>query len=234
MVLFTGDISEPPPRWGHFFVPLERELFVWGGCTKHGIKTRRPFSDVYTFDPYHKSWHARSTTGSTPHSHFYEGASASDGRHFYLYGGYDGSSFQGCLHQLDSKTWQWSQLSSGDDRDGPMRKIGCGMVAYANKLVLFGGYGIPSDPTQPGSQFIPDCRFPESVGWTNELHLFDPENGKYKCVCVCVCVCACIIHVGMYNRVLCGARCLAMNILLYCYSLPKIVVMTILLLQPII
>ena len=51
--------------------------------------------------------------------------------------------------QLDTRTWTWKQLSS----TGPMRKVGCGMVAHGSNLVLFGGYGIPSGPTQPGAEF---------------------------------------------------------------------------------
>ena len=126
--------------------------------------------------PTHKSWQTRSTTDS-PHHYCYEGTCASDGCHLYLYGGYDGSDFQGSLHQLDCKTWQWSRL--GCDGNGPMRKMGCGMAVYNDQLVLFGGYGISSVSTQPGIEFIPDNRFPEGVGWTNELHVFSLTKGTY-------------------------------------------------------
>ena len=150
---------------------------MWGGHARS--QDGESLSDIYTFDPYCRSWQNQSITGSTPHSCLCEGASASDSRHFYLYGGYNESGFQGCLYRLDSKTWQWSRLGSGGGRDDPMRKTGSGMVVYADKLVLFGGYGIsPATPSQQGAHFIPDSRFSDGVGWTSELHVFSLEEGK--------------------------------------------------------
>ena len=63
------------------------------------------------------------------------------------------------------------------------------MVAYGNKLVLFGGYGIPSGPTQPGAEFVKNTSFTDGRGWTNELHSFDLKTGVCVCVCVLACVC---------------------------------------------
>ena len=59
-----------------------------------------------------------------------------------------------------------------------MRKSGCGMVSYLDKLILFGGYGIPSGPTQPGAQFIKNSKYTDGRGWTNELHMFDVQKGE--------------------------------------------------------
>ncbi len=59
-----------------------------------------------------------------------------------------------------------------------MKKKGCQMVAYDDQLILFGGYGIPSGSTQPGSEFIKDSRFPQNVGCTNELHTFNLKEGE--------------------------------------------------------
>ena len=102
------------------------------------------------------------------------GACASAGHHVYLYGGSDQSRFQSSLHQLDTRSWTWKQLSSS----GPMRKVTCGMVPHDSKLVLFGGYGIPSGPTQPGAEFIKDSKFTGGTGWTNEVHTFDLKEGE--------------------------------------------------------
>ena len=52
------------------------------------------------------------------------------------------------------------------------------MIAYDKKLVLFGGYGIPSGPTQPGAQFVKNTQYTSGSGWTNELHVFDLEEGE--------------------------------------------------------
>jgi hypothetical protein len=54
-----------------------------------------------------------------------------------------------------------------------MKKAGSGMIAYDSKLVLYGGYGPPSYPTQPGSEFIKDSRYTDGDGWTNEVHTFE-------------------------------------------------------------
>ena len=164
-----GTISEPPPRWGHFSAPVEGVgLCMWGGCTKLShTKGNEPLSDVYTFDPRHRLWRAHSTT-DPPCPYLYEGACASDGHHLYLYGGYDGSEFRGSLHQLNCKTWQWTELRDCNDSDGPKRKKGCGMVAYEDQLVLFGGYGILSDCPHPKPEF------------TNDLHVFSLKEGKFE------------------------------------------------------
>ena len=44
--------------------------------------------------------------------------------------------------------------------------------------LLFGGYGIPSDPIQPGAEFVKSSRFTDGRGWTNELHTFDLIKGE--------------------------------------------------------
>ena len=75
-------------------------------------------------------------------------------------------------HQLDTRTWTWKQLSG----TGPMRKGGCGMVAYDSRLVLFGGFRLSYGPTQPGAEFIK--KGDGNYGWTNELQIFDLKEGE--------------------------------------------------------
>jgi hypothetical protein len=60
-----------------------------------------------------------------------------------------------------------------------MRKRGSRMVICDNKLVLFGGYGHPTGPTQPGAEFVKDDRYTDDAGWTNELHTFDLKEGEW-------------------------------------------------------
>ena len=50
------------------------------------------------------------------------------------------------------------------------------MVAFKNQLVLFGGYGIPNDPPPDDGTFKEGPT--EGQGWTNELHMFDPDKGR--------------------------------------------------------
>ncbi len=54
------------------------------------------------------------------------------------------------------------------------------MVAYKNKLTIYGGYGYPSDHTPPRAEFIQDTRY-NGRGWTNEMHTYDLEKGEEVC-----------------------------------------------------
>ena len=47
------------------------------------------------------------------------------------------------------------------------------MVAFGSYLGVFGGYGKPQGPTQPGS-FINSIF---SEGWTNEFHIYHLKEG---------------------------------------------------------
>ena len=161
---YTDGGGEPSPRYGHASVAVGEQLYVWGGVTEDLDALA---SALHSFHPLLEYWEYCECSGLPPSALLHRGAYVSSGDNLYIYGGYDGSDYQGCLHKLDTKSWKWQQLSSG----GPMRKSGCGMIAYGKKLVLFGGYGIPYDPTQPGAQFV-------KRAWTNELHVFDVEEGE--------------------------------------------------------
>ena len=165
--------GEPSPRWCHYSALVEEKFCVWGGGTKDFPKEKSEWAySVHSFDPFSKFWDVNKCSGIPPPG-LYTGACASAGHHVYLYGGSDGLCYQNSLNQLDTRSWTWKQLS----RTGPMRKVGCGMVACDSKLVLFGGYGHPSDPTQPGADFMKDSKCTD-VGWTNELHTFDLKEGE--------------------------------------------------------
>ena len=98
------------------------------------------------------------------------------GPHIYIYGGTDGSHWKSSLHQLNTSSLKWSQLATAGH--GPMRKGGCGMVSHDNHLLILGGYGAPSGPTQPGAEFIKDSRSTGGLGWTNEVHSYDLKEGE--------------------------------------------------------
>jgi hypothetical protein len=59
-----------------------------------------------------------------------------------------------------------------------MRKRGCEMISYDSKLLLFGGKGYPTGPTQPGAEFVKDSRFTSGIGWSNECHIFGLKEGE--------------------------------------------------------
>ena len=64
-----------------------------------------------------------------------------------------------------------------------MKMSGCGMVAYGDdKLVLFGGYGTPTDGMQPGSMFFRQRGGQDDKGWTNQLKVFNTNDGE-ECTC---------------------------------------------------
>ena len=166
--------GEPSPRFSHYSALVEEKFCVWGGRTKDFLKEKSELaSSVHCFHPLLEFWDVNKI-GGVPPPGLSTGSCASAGHHVYLYGGSDGSHRQSSLHQLDTRSWTWKQLSSA----GPMRKVSCGMVAHDSKLVLFGGYGYPSGPTQPGAEFIKDSKFTDGRGWTNEVHTFNLKEGE--------------------------------------------------------
>ena len=169
----ASSLSEPSPRWGHHSAAVGGQLYVWGGRTKDFSKEKSELAvSVHSFNQCMETWQTRATTGKCPPT-VYRGSCTSSGHHLYLYGGSDGHCYNDSLHQLDTDSLEWSQLPSG-----PMKKIRCGMVSYEDKLILFGGYGTPSCPTQPGAEFV-ENRTTNGRGWTNELHMFDLQKGDY-------------------------------------------------------
>jgi hypothetical protein len=164
--------AEPSPRWGHYSGVVEDKLHLWGGCTKDFPEGSA--SSSHSFDPLLEVWDAQTFNGAQPPG-LYRGASASAGDYVYVCCGHDGSRLQSSLYQLDTKLGTWKELS----RDGPMMgKVGCEMISYNSKLLLFGGRGYPTGPTQPGAEFVKDSRRTSGVGWSNECHVFDMKEGE--------------------------------------------------------
>ena len=165
----SGGVGEPSPRWNHFSTVVEELVVLYGGRTRNVRKEKRNLSSrVHLFDPYQESWCEATTQGPTPPG-LYNGACASSGHNFFVFGGIDEAEFHPycSLHQLDTSTLRWSILST---TTGPMRKVGSRMISYDDQLLLFGGYGVPSGSTQPGAEFVEFSS--TSTGWTNELHTF--------------------------------------------------------------
>ena len=130
-------------------------------------------STVHQFNQKSETWTINSCNGPSPPC-CYNGGSTSAGHHIYMYGGNDESRDLNSLLQLDTQSWTWSELT----KSCPMRKAGCGMIVFERKLLVFGGYGDPSAPTQPGAKFIKDSNYSDGIGWNNELHLFDLKEGE--------------------------------------------------------
>ena len=177
-------VSEPPPRFNHFSTPVAGQLYVWGGRTKDFEGDGDVAATVNIYQPYTESWDEHKLKGR-PLPWLYNGACASTGHHLYLYGGIDGLYLQNSLHQINTKSLVCSKVMISNAALGPMRKEGCGMVTCDDDhLLCIGGYGIPSDHTQPGSKFIKDTN---GSGWTNEHHSFHLKEGEEYIVESCSC-----------------------------------------------
>ena len=166
--------SEPSARFVHFSAPIGAKVYLYGGCTEEKIEQS---STIHTFDVYLEAWR-ETKAGEPPPLGLYNGACASSGHYFYVYGGYDGCKFQDSLYRLNTIS-----LTNGG---GPMKKIGCRMVFHNDRLLLFGGFGIPSGRIQPGAEFFKNDNFRDGRGWSNELHLYNTTEGEqYMTSCVC-------------------------------------------------
>lgn len=157
--------SEPSPRWGHFSTAVEGQLYVYGGRTEDFAQERSSLaSTVHVFDPSQESWQEKRPEGPAPPG-LVDGACASVGHHAFFYGGHDGTEQHGSLHQLDTRTLSWTQLSAS----GPMRTSACEVISYDDKLLLFG------DHTQSGAK---NAGFNDGGVSTNELHTFCLKGGE--------------------------------------------------------
>ena len=174
---------EPMPRFLHTSCRTGNKLLVHGGMTKDyskNIKQRLAYV-VETFDAYTELWQRKVVTGEAPAPGVYSAASASVDDDLFTFGGYDGNRWSKTLHRLKHAS-EWVELRPQNKiSESPMVKYGAGMVAFSNNLAVFGGYGIPLGPTQPGSSFIRDTRYHDGMGWINELHIYNLKEGMYTC-----------------------------------------------------
>ena len=166
---------EPLPRRSHISGRVGSLAVVQGGLTvDFSEESKQHLSSVVEiFDPYSESWEQRQVEGNAPSPGTYVAASASLHDDLFSFGGFDGSQHFNTVHRLDTKTWCWSQVSPQNADGAPMPKIGSGIIAIRNSLVVFGGRGRPRGPTEPQS-FI---KFFGGRGWTNEFHIYNLSEG---------------------------------------------------------
>ena len=174
-------LYEPSPRFGHGAAAVGGRCYLWGGRVQDFSESgrRKLASTVDIFDPYLETWEEHPTTGVPPPG-LYDGACTSLLDSLYWFGGWDGSSRYKSFHRLDTTTLEWTEIQPLNKADGPMRKYGCRMVTFLqDKLAVFGGYGIPTGPTQPGAMFTKDTESTDRMGWSNELHVFNISEGMW-------------------------------------------------------
>ena len=174
------ELYEPSPRFSHGAAPVGGRYYLWGGCVQDFTENgrRKLASTVEIFDPYLETWKKHHTTGVPPPG-LCDGACTSLSDLLYWFGGSDGHSCYNSLHSLDPTILEWGELQPLNEADWPMRKRGCGMVSFLqDKLAIFGGYGIPTGPTQPGAMFTKNTVFTSGSGWSNELHVFNITESR--------------------------------------------------------
>ena len=172
---------EPSPRFFHGASQVGGRCYLWGGRVQDFSESgrRKLASTVEIFDPCLETWEEHPTTGVPPPG-LVHGACTSLLDSLYWFGGYDDSSRYNSLHRLDPTTLEWRELQPLNKAGGPMRKVGCGMVSFLqDQLAMFGGYGNPTGPTQPGAMFTKntDPDLTNGSGWSNELHVFNITEG---------------------------------------------------------
>ena len=187
---------EPCPRVWHHAAPIGDRVFMRGGRTKDfsDISRRKLASVVEIYYPYLEAWQQEATTGVPPPG-LYFGGSTPVHNSLLWYGGSDGESRFGTLHQLNTTTLNWEELHQCTPQ-GPMAKSGYGLASFhGNKAALFGGCGIPTGSTQPGSALTRDTGWSDGSGWTNEFHLFDLQEGT--CMqCILAVIMHAVLHVA--------------------------------------
>ena len=186
-----SDLYEPSSRFCHVAASVSdgstSRVIVWGGETpefySNDASRTQLASVVEQFDAHSEVWCQRHALRGTSHRGLSAVSCTSFGDHLFTYGGYCDNSalnFSGVLSYLNIKTLSWSQLCPAGTAGGPMGKAGCGLVQFNDdKLVVIGGYGCPTGPTQPGSTFIGarNTKFTDGRGFTNEVHVFDLSQG---------------------------------------------------------
>lgn len=177
--LLSGSAKyEPLPRFSHVSQSLSSKVIVQGGLTKDfSEKTKQRLTSVIEIlDPYSELWEQRKVEGNAPSPGTYDSASTSMNDDLYTFGGYKDGNLFNTLHKLDTKTWRWCQLSPQNAEGAPLPKLGCGITSFEDSLVVFGGYGIPRGPEEPGT-FMENTSFTDGTGWTNELHIYHLKEG---------------------------------------------------------
>ena len=178
----TSLLYQPAPRFYHRAAQVGEKSYLWGGITQDfSLGSQQTLaSKIEIFDVFSETWKTRTATGAPPYG-LIGGACTVVSETLYNFGGRDSLSRYNTLHCLDTLSLDWRELHghAQSPADQPLPKTGCGLVTYTDtaSLALFAGYGLPSGPTQPGARFIPNTKFTDGRGWTNEFHLFNLTNG---------------------------------------------------------
>lgn len=177
---------KPEPRAWHRSWQAGSKSIIQGGMTQDfSTETQRRLSSVvYIFDPYTEKWQEKKVNGEALVHGLYAAASASVNDEHFTFGGRGDQKIYNSLHRLKDVS-QWTELCPKEKSQTlPMEKQGAGMVAFGDRLAVFGGYGVPHGHNQRGSSFIMKDttnakRYRDVTGWTNEFHIYRLDDGTY-------------------------------------------------------
>ena len=176
----------PAARFYHASCSIERGVFLRGGRTRgleSGLQKAKItlINVIELFDPFREVWRQLITTG-THHPGLVGAACASVADDVYMYGGGNSRErYEGVLSYFNMKKLTWSQLCPEATAGAPMKKLGCGLIIVHKNIIVIGGYGYPTGPTQLGGNFIKN-NFGDGSGWTNEVHSFNIGQGSHSYV----------------------------------------------------
>ncbi len=177
---------EPSPRVNPAASARSEQLYVYGGGVDNFDESIRQLrSVIQIYECTTESWKELPTSG-TPPPGLYGCATSYSGHVLYLFGGHDGTAFHASLHQLDTRSMTWKQLSPQHD-SGPMGKFECQMLYYNDSLTVIGGFCIPSGKLQSGSKFTKSKNRQDGCGCTNEIHKYHISQGKLQIVFQLIC-----------------------------------------------
>ena len=161
-------LVEPQPCAGAFTTEAGGQHYLW-----RGLGPAHQGATIGVFDSQAELWTIHNTTGPPP-SGLYEGGCVALGNYLYCFGG-----ILSCkdLYKLDFRRFCWAKVETINRRpERPIQKAGFGLISVnENTLVCFGGYGIGR--VQQGATFIKSTMHTDGQGWTNELHMFNIEEG---------------------------------------------------------
>ena len=164
---------EPQGRYGHWSVIVDGKQYTYGGyCGAGGSPT---LTAVEIFDPETEVWQQTPTSGEPP-SGFWGASCCVIGSQLYHFGGYDSSNVYHNIHCLNATDLSWSATTPTHTQGAPMCKAGSGVLVYANKLVVSGGYGVLPELSDP-DKYAPNSEY-EGRGWTNEVHCFHVDSSE--------------------------------------------------------
>ena len=154
--------ASPSARAAPFIASAGKLVYLWGGHRDTEPET------VFIYRHDTETWMRQLTKGPHPPTGLYNGGCTILGNCLYIYGGIVEGSGYGDLCELNTKTWTWRKVCEGGSRRGlrgPGKKEGCRMISYKNKLLVVGGYSVPTPSRQES-------------GRTNEIHLYNVATSK--------------------------------------------------------